>query len=547
MTLIKSLIHYILAAGCTAALAVGIAPQAQSAKHHNSPAYIITPEQKLRLAERIIETYYVDTLDLDKTVEAGIISMLKTLDPHSTYSDAKETEELTEPLEGEFSGVGIQFNMLNDTLFVVNPVVGGPSEKVGIIAGDRIIWANDSLMSGAGKSTSDVRRILRGPKGTPVKMRVKRRNNKGLIDFRVIRDEIPIYSVDASYMVNPETGYIRITRFAEGTPSEVARALAKLHKAGMKKLIIDLESNGGGYMHAATELMNMFLPKGAGIVYTKGLRSPENHIHADGSGHYRDVDVAVLVDQNSASASEIVAGAFQDNDRGIVVGRRTFGKGLVQRPFPFPDGSMIRLTTSRYYTPSGRSIQKPYDKGEDDYRLDIYRRMKSGELTGDSVAQNHDGMETYHTVGGREVYGGGGITPDVNVPLDTTFFTDYYRDLIAKGIINRFVLDYLDRNRETLKASYPTEESFIADFRVTPELMAEVRKMAEADSVTYNAEQEQLSSERLSANIKALMGRDLYDDSTFYKVFNPLNPSYLRAVELLDDREAYRALLNNPK
>lgn len=538
----KSLIHYIAAGSCMA-LAATVCLSATARKAPAQADYIIAPEQKLRLAERIIETYYVDTLDIDKTVEAGIISMLKTLDPHSTYSDAKETRELTEPLDGEFSGVGIQFNMLNDTLFVVNPIVGGPSEKVGIVAGDRIIWADDSLMSGAGKSTSDVRRILRGPKGTPVKMRIKRRNNKELIDFRVVRDEIPIYSVDAGYMAAPEVGYIRITRFAESTPGEVAKALATLSKAGMKKLIIDLESNGGGYMHAATELMKMFLSKGAGIVYTKGLRSPETHIHADGTGRYHDVDVVVLVDQNSASASEIVAGAFQDNDRGVVVGRRTFGKGLVQRPFPFPDGSMIRLTTSRYYTPSGRSIQKPYDKGEDDYRLDIYRRMKSGELTADSISTSHDGMEVYHTVGGREVYGGGGITPDVNVPLDTTFFTDYYRDLLAKGVINRFVLDYLDRNRTTLLASYPTEELFIERFEVSPAILSDMRRMAEADSIPYDSIQQELSHERLVANLKGLIGRNLYNDTTFYKILNPLNPSFRRALDLLNDRKAYQSIL----
>lgn len=426
--------RYIIAAVVAAAQVMAVPAKSKSAEQ----PFVFSPEQKLRLTERIIENYYVDSVDMNRTVEEGIISMLRTLDPHSSYSNREETIEMTETLGGGFSGVGISFNMLRDTLFVVSTVIGGPCEKVGMLAGDRIIVANDTLMSGAGRSTSDVRKILRGPKGTTVRMKVQRQNEPELIDFVVTRDEIPIYSVDAHYMAAPGVGYIKIVRFAESTEKGVKDALKALKKQGMKRLIIDLQGNGGGYMNAAVAVAQLFLDKGDEIVYTKGLRVQPSYYSAASTGPYRDIEVVTMVDQSSASASEILAGAFQDNDRGVVIGRRTFGKGLVQRPFPFPDGSMIRLTTAHYYTPSGRSIQKPYDEGEEDYNKDLYRRLQSGELTDSTMSVAHPDSLRFTTRNGRVVYGGGGITPDIFVPLDTTRVTPYYRDLVAKGVLNRY-------------------------------------------------------------------------------------------------------------
>ena len=534
--------RYIIAAVVAAAQVMAVPAKSKSAEQ----PFVFSPEQKLRLTERIIENYYVDSVDMNRTVEEGIISMLRTLDPHSSYSNREETIEMTETLGGGFSGVGISFNMLRDTLFVVSTVIGGPCEKVGMLAGDRIIVANDTLMSGAGRSTSDVRKILRGPKGTTVRMKVQRQNEPELIDFVVTRDEIPIYSVDAHYMAAPGVGYIKIVRFAESTEKGVKDALKALKKQGMKRLIIDLQGNGGGYMNAAVAVAQLFLDKGDEIVYTKGLRVQPSYYSAASTGPYRDIEVVTMVDQSSASASEILAGAFQDNDRGVVIGRRTFGKGLVQRPFPFPDGSMIRLTTAHYYTPSGRSIQKPYDEGEEDYNKDLYRRLQSGELTDSSMSVAHPDSLRFTTRNGRVVYGGGGITPDIFVPLDTTRVTPYYRDLVAKGVLNRYCLQYVDSRRKQLKSDFKTVDDFARGFKVTDEMMTRLAQMAEADSVKAVPDEVAASRDYLSTIVKALIGRDLFDSSAYYQVANPLNPMYLRAVEVINDTRRMQSVLASP-
>lgn len=534
--------RYIIAAVVAAAQVMAVPAKSKPAEQ----PFVFSPEQKLRLTERIIENYYVDSVDINRTVEEGIISMLRTLDPHSSYSNREETIEMTETLGGGFSGVGISFNMLRDTLFVVSTVIGGPCEKVGMLAGDRIIVANDTLMSGAGRSTSDVRKILRGPKGTTVRMKVQRQNEPELIDFVVTRDEIPIYSVDAHYMAAPGVGYIKIVRFAESTEKEVKDALKALKKQGMKRLIIDLQGNGGGYMNAAVAVAQLFLDKGDEIVYTKGLRVQPSYYSAASTGPYRDIEVVTMVDQSSASASEILAGAFQDNDRGVVIGRRTFGKGLVQRPFPFPDGSMIRLTTAHYYTPSGRSIQKPYDEGEEDYNKDLYRRLQSGELTDSTMSVAHPDSLRFTTRNGRVVYGGGGITPDIFVPLDTTRVTPYYRDLVAKGVLNRYCLQYVDSRRKQLKSDFKTVDDFAHGFNVTDEMMTGLAQMAEADSVKAVPDEVAASRDYLSTIVKALIGRDLFDSSAYYQVANPLNPMYLRAVEVIDDTRRMQSVLASP-
>ena len=534
--------RYIIAAVVAAVQVMAVPAKSKPAEQ----PFVFSPEQKLRLTERIIENYYVDSVDMNRTVEEGIISMLRTLDPHSSYSNREETIEMTETLGGGFSGVGISFNMLRDTLFVVSTVIGGPCEKVGMLAGDRIIVANDTLMSGAGRSTSDVRKILRGPKGTTVRMKVQRQNEPELIDFVVTRDEIPIYSVDAHYMAAPGGGDIKIVRFAESTEKEVKDALKALKKQGMKRLIIDLQGNGGGYMNAAVAVAQLFLDKGDEIVYTKGLRVQPSYYSAASTGPYRDIEVVTMVDQSSASASEILAGAFQDNDRGVVIGRRTFGKGLVQRPFPFPDGSMIRLTTAHYYTPSGRSIQKPYDEGEEDYNKDLYRRLQSGELTDSTMSVAHPDSLRFTTSNGRVVYGGGGITPDIFVPLDTTRVTPYYRDLVAKGVLNRYCLQYVDSRRKQLKSDFKTVDDFACGFKVTDEMMTGLAQMAEADSVKAVPDEVAASRDYLSTIVKALIGRDLFDSSAYYQVANPLNPMYLRAVEVINDTRRMQSVLASP-
>ena len=418
---------------------------------------------------------------------------------------------------------------------------------MGILPGDRILQAGDSLISGAKSPNSRILRILRGPKGTDVELKVLRRGVAEPLVFNVTRDDIPIYSVDASYMADPTTGYIRISRFAESTPDEVEKALKNLKKKGMKNLLIDLEDNGGGYLGAAHTLSSMFLEKGDTVVYTSSPKMGDKYYTVRSRGAFpAEGRVVVLANQYSASASEITAGALQDNDRGLVVGRRTFGKGLVQRPFPFPDGSMIRLTVSRYYTPSGRCIQKPYTKGEeDDYRRDMLHRYESGELSSaDSV--HLDKSEVYYTRRNhREVYGGGGIMPDVFMPIDTTMYSDFYRDLVAKGIVNRFAATYVDENRKELHRRYPNEETYLKKFEVDGEMLRRVVEMGVADSVKYDDSQFQTSRPMMQAVLKGLIGRDLFEQATYYKAVNPvLNPIYREALALINDPDRYARLLN---
>lgn len=504
----------------------------------------LTPDQKLRMAQALIQSYYVEDVDGQQLTDEAIKAMLKTLDPHSSYTDADETKELTQPLEGKFSGIGIQFNAATDTVYVIQTVSGGPSEKVGIRPGDRIIAADDSIIAGRKLPNSAILKILRGEKGSKVRLKVKRAGVPEQIEFVVTRDDIPIHSVDAAYMANDSTGYIRVSRFAEDTANEVAEAVEKLRKNGMRNLIIDLQDNGGGYLGAAVELASEFLSKGDPVVYTKGLHSAPAYFNLEKDGKYRDMRVVVMVNQYSASASEILSGALQDNDRGLIVGRRTFGKGLVQRPFPFPDGSMIRLTTARYYTPSGRSIQKHYEKGQgEEYMLDMLNRYKSGELwSADSIHQVDSlRYETLHNH--RPVYGGGGIMPDVFVPVDTMFFSPYYRDLNAKGVINQFCLNYVDANREKLIKEYPTEDSFIEHFEITPELEQQLIAAGTKEKVEFNEEQWLRSRDYVLAVIKGLLSRDLYEDGSALRAINPLIPDYREALELINDTERYNKLL----
>ncbi len=473
------------------------------------------------------------------------MAMLKTLDPHSSYSDPEETKELTTPLEGNFSGIGVQFQMLNDTLFVIQTTSGGPSEKVGILPGDRILQAGDSLISGVKSPNSRILKILRGPKGSRVDLKVLRKGEPQPIMFSIVRDDIPVYSVDASYMADPTTGYIRISRFGEETDTEFRKAVAQLRKEGMKNLIIDLEDNGGGYLNAAHQLASHFLNYDDLVVYTDAPKLGTTVYRVEKAGDLRDGRLIILANQYSASAAEILAGAVQDNDRGLVVGRRTFGKGLVQRPFPFPDGSMIRLTVSKYYTPSGRCIQKPYAPGdEEDYRKDLLHRYEAGEYTSEDSIHLPDSLRFETLRNHRPVYGGGGIMPDRFVPIDTTAYSTYYRDLIAKGILNRYSITYVDDNRAELKRTYPTEQQFLNNFTVTDAMLADMVKLGENDSIKFVEADWQRSLPVIRTIVKAIVGRDLFENATYFKVTNPeLNPIYREALALINDPETYNRLL----
>lgn len=505
--------------------------------------------QKLRMAEAAISQFYVDSVNESKLVEDAIKGMLESLDPHSQYSNPEETRELNEPLTGNFSGIGISFNMNQDTLYVIQTVSGGPSERVGILAGDRIIAVNDTTIAGVGMKNSQIMKKLRGPKGSDVNVKVLRNQNGAQepIDFTITRADIPIYSIDAAYMVDPKTGYIRVNRFAAETAKEFASALKDLKKQGMDRLILDLVDNGGGYLNASVDMLGELLEPGKLAVYTQGTNSSRQNMKTKPSGSkplFDDGRLVVMANQYSASASEITSGAIQDWDRGLVVGRRTYGKGLVQRPVPFPDGSMIRLTVAHYYTPSGRDIQKPYQKGnQSKYQEDILDRYNSGELMHADSIKYVDSLKVQTLSLARPIYGGGGISPDKFVPLDTTEFTKYYRNVVAKGIINRFVIKYVDRHRKEIKKNYPTDTDFVNGFVVTPEMLARLDEMAKADEVEYDAEQAKTSAPLFSMIIKALIGRDVYNQATYFKVYNLHDPIFRQALELINSPE-YDKLLS---
>lgn len=491
-----------------------------------------SPARKLQLAEFAISNLYVDKVDENKLVENAIIGMLGKLDPHSTYSDAEEVKRLNEPLQGNFDGIGIQFNMATDTLFVIQPVSGGPSEKAGILAGDRIIMVNDTLIAGVKMSNDEIMRRLRGPKGTKVDLKIQRRGVSELLPFTVKRDKIPVYSLDASYMVDKNIGYIRISRFAATTGSEFTTALIKLQKQGMKDLILDLQGNGGGYLDAAIKLADQVLGRNELIVYTEGRRNPRAEFSADGKGNFLSGRLIVLVDEFSASASEIVTGAIQDWDRGIVVGRRSFGKGLVQRPIDLPDGSMIRLTVARYYTPSGRCIQKPYESIEK-YNRDLIERYNHGEMLSADSIHFPDSLKYKTKKLGRTVYGGGGIMPDYFIPIDTSMYTPYYLALRDKGAIVQENIHLIDTHRTEWLKKYKTFEHFNKEFEITSSMLDELIERGKKLNANYDEEQYQTALPLIKTQMKALIARDLWDMSEYFQVINSLNESMGKAIDLL--------------
>lgn len=558
-------------------------------------------EQKINYALQLFRFAYVDKVDEPKLVQDAIIQMLKDLDPHSVYISKEELDKMNEPLVGNFDGIGVQFQILKDTIYVVDVVTGGPSEKVGIIAGDKIVAIDDKAATGDSINTNFVFSKLRGKKGTVVKVSILRKNKNKVLDFNITRDKIPLTSIDAIFMATPEVGYIRLDRFSRTSMDEFRKALSDLKAQGMKDLIFDLRGNSGGYMDIAIDLADEFLNADKLIVYTEGTSSPKQEYKSTVKGGFEKGKLVIMIDEGSASASEIVSGAVQDWDRGLVVGRRSYGKGLVQRPFDLPDGSVIRLTTARYHTPSGRCIQKSYSDGLDDYYSDYMKRYTSGELLSPDKIKFPDSLK-YQTNNKRTVYGGGGITPDIFIPIDTSRINDYFIDLRRKNVLNDFTMDFIDKNREDLLKKYPDFKKFQSDFVMDKKFMTDFEKAAEKAGVKKNtvnqekinlmlnqyiqkvkadttlvakysnytdlanylstdfenykkeisnyAKNEDATNVKASDNsdkfmtyqLKALIARNLYDVNAFYQVIKDVDDAYLKAVEIIQNDKLFDKL-----
>lgn len=521
-----------------------------------------TQIRKLLISESAILQLYVDSVDEKKLAEDAIKGMLEKLDPHSSYTPAKDVEAMTENLNGSFEGIGVQYNMNEDTLVVIQPVTNGPSEKVGIIAGDKIVTVNDTSIAGVKMTREEIMRRLRGPKGTKVNLGVIRQGVKGIQKFVVTRDKIPVHTLDAYYMIDNHTGYIKLGSFGQTTHDEFVEAAKEMMELGMRDLLLDLQGNGGGYLQAAVQLCNEFLNAGEMIVYTEGRVVGRQEYRA--SGKKMDIGkIIVLVDGYTASAAEIVSGAIQDNDRGLIVGRRTFAKGLVQRPIDLPDGSMIRLTVAHFYSPVGRCFQKPYVKGDKKkYDNDMLDRLNSGELMSADSIHFPDSLK-YTTKGGRVVYGGGGIMPDTYVPLDTTQYTRFHRELSAKSVIIQTTLKYLDKYRKSLVKEYNVNDyrkqlslkqakkkydsnaihnnegfnRFKQNFNIPQELIDILLDKAKEAKISYNDSILQASRPMLDVQLKALLARDLWDMSEYYQIVNPINEIYVEGLKVLRKEE----------
>jgi carboxyl-terminal processing protease len=477
----------------------------------------------------IIESDYVDTVNRSELVEAAIPAILKKLDPHSVYIPAKDLKRANEPLEGNFDGIGISFNMFTDTILVISTIPGGPSEKIGLQAGDKIIYVNDSLVAGKQLSDEKVMGMLKGPRGTVVRIKLLRKGYKDLIPFEITRDKIPIASVDVSYMINDRTGYIKINNFAVTTNDEFMKSLRELKNMGMRSLILDLRENSGGVMESAIKIANQFLKEGQMIVYTLGRSQPKTEFKATGNGEFETGDLVLLIDEWSASASEILAGAIQDNDRGTLIGRRSFGKGLVQGPIPFADGSEMRLTIARYYTPTGRSIQKPYNNGFDEYYDDLNLRFERGEFEVSDSIHFTDSLK-FTTPGGKTVYGGGGIMPDIFVPVDTTGRSPYF--LAVRPLIYRFALKYTESNRETLKKY--TETGEMEKFLDKQALLDQFTDFASKNGVKKDPAGLKISGSVIHTQLKAYIARNILDNKGFYPIWKGLDTTLKYAIDYLN-------------
>ena len=530
MKTLKTLILAIVCLFATAAMA----QQPQSKGQMNS--------QKLATTLYLIENFYVDTANLDKVTEDAIIAALKELDPHSAYISKKDVEKANEPLVGSFEGIGVTFQLIRDTITVISPVAGGPSEKVGIMAGDQFIKIDGEEAVGKKVDNEYVQKHLRGKKGTKVTVSVKRGSDKELLDFEIIRDKIPLNSINAAYMLDKHVGYIKLDRFAQESTQEFKEAFAKLQSQGMESLIFDLRGNTGGYLNTAIELVDQFITENKLIVFTEGIRSPRQEWRSTKDGLYTTGKLVVLIDEGSASASEILSGAVQDHDRGVVIGRRSFGKGLVQRPFNLPDGAQIRLTTSRYHTPSGRCIQRPYENGVEDYAKEMTKRLEHGEYFHADSIHFPDSLK-YKTDGGRTVYGGGGIMPDIFIPIDTAYNSKLYTNLVRKGALNRFTTDYGLKHRDDIKAQYGSFENFNKDFVVGQDLVEGLKAATEEAKVNWNDEQFARSEKFLLLQIKALIARNVWETQQYYQVMASIDTGIQKALEVLGNEKSYKKVL----
>lgn len=518
-----------------------VAPITQSTAQAQEPVQ----KNQLKFARllRLVDGYYVDSTNIDKLTEKAIVSLLSGLDPHSTYISKEEVDKMNEPLKGNFEGIGISFNIFNDTLLVTTTISGGPSEKVGLKGGDRIIEVDGKHIAGIGLKNSDVFDMLRGNKGTKVELKILRKSMPELLDFTIIRDKIPIYSLDASYMLDKSTGYIKLNKFSATTTNEFLTAISELQQEGLTNLVLDLRGNGGGYLKTAIEIADQFLDDKKLVVYTSGMNDPKREYNASSKGSFEKGNLVVLVDEGSASASEIVSGAIQDWDRGVVIGRRSFGKGLVQKPFFLTDGSMVRLTTAHYYTPSGRCIQKSYEEGVKEYRKEQYERLANGEMfSADSV--HFDETKKHKTlVNGRNVYGGGGVMPDIFVPMDTSHHYQYMNSIRRKQITYNYVLNYVDKNRAELKANYPTFDKFNSKFEMTEDDIDAIVAKGEEEGIKKDEESLAFSLDNLKRELKASVARDIFSRNDFYRIYYANDDAILKALELFKNQKEYNNLL----
>jgi len=491
-----------------------------------------------------LDVHYVDSVNVNKLTDKAIIELLQKLDPHSSYATKEEVDELNEPLKGNFEGIGVTFSIFRDTIMVLNPLIGGPAEKAGIKAGDRIVKIDNSEISGIGINSDLVFSKLRGKKGTNVELGVKRRGSLDNLKITITRDKIPIHSVEAAYKTNGNNGYIKISRFSSNTISEFRAAISKLKKQNVSNLILDLSGNGGGFLDVAVSLADEFLDKQKLIVYTQGVHSPKKEYITSGKGNFEKGHLIVILDESSASASEIFAGAIQDWDRGIIIGRRSFGKGLVQRPLMFPDGSMVRLTIARYYTPTGRLIQKSYSNGYQDYSKELLRRVNNGELLNESKTYFTDTAKYYTLEKKRIVYGGGGIMPDVFVPLDTSSIKKDIRTIISKGVVNRFVIDYVDQNREYLQKKYRSFDVFKDRFPGDEPIMEKFNSHYKVENSEKEFQLTEDGRKYILTLIKAYIARDIWGNNEFYQVYNQTEEEYTTALNVLENWQSYLTKLH---
>ena len=499
----------------------------------------INDEQTYKMVQFLnyVNNYYVDSTNNNKIVETAIRNVLKELDPHSVYVSKDDVRALNEPLEGNFDGIGIQYNVLFDTILILSVVPNGPSDKVGLMPGDRIMKIGTENVAGIGINTQGVRTRLLGKKGSRISLSVKRRGLNRILDFDIERESITIHSIEASYMVDEQVGYIKLDKFSANTLREFDEAVKRLQKQGMKSMILDLEGNGGGYLNVAIDLADRFLDDDKMILYTEGTNSPRSNFISHLKGNFEKGNLVLLIDEGSASASEILSGAIQDWDRGLIIGRRSFGKGLVQRPFMLNDGSLIRLTVARYYTPTGRLIQKSYNKGIAEYKNDINTRYLKGEMISKDSIHFIDSLRYLTLKKKRLVYGGGGIMPDIFVPIDTTKYSSLYKELHSKNVINTFVLSFIDRNREALVLNYPDFKIFKEKFSISDDHFNYLLQIASKLNVQVDLAELDKCKDQMKIQFKALIARDLWDMSEYYEIINSRNNSYCKAIEVLTNKK----------